>query len=78
MSEVKHERIMQLKITCNEDGHQKIVNWLGFPYYEGDPDEGFGFRISVYEDYPCGTHFSAWIPIEELVSLEIVPMEAGK
>jgi hypothetical protein len=64
---------MRLRITYNEDGQQKIVNWLGFPYYEGDPDDGFGFRISAYEEYLYGTHFSAWIPIEKLVSMEIIP-----
>jgi hypothetical protein len=51
--------------------------WFGFPYYEGDPDDGFGFHISGYGKYPdpAGEHFTAWIPIEKLVSMEIMPLE---
>jgi hypothetical protein len=72
---MNQERVMRLKITFRHGGEQKTVNWTGFPYYEGFPDTGFGFRISAYEDYEnqAGRHFSIWIPIEDLVTMEIKP-----
>jgi hypothetical protein len=65
---------MKLKITFRNGGEQKTVNWTGFPYYRGNPDEGFGFHISAYENYENPrSHFSAWIPIEDLICMEITP-----
>jgi hypothetical protein len=67
------ERIMELKIILKDELEPTL--WYGFPYYEGDPEDGFGFHISGYEKYPEGNHFTAWIPIEKLVSMEIKPVE---
>jgi hypothetical protein len=73
---MNNERIMRLKISTKKDQGESLL-YFGFPYYEGDTDNGFGFRISGYGKYPdpMGPHYTMWIPIEELVSMEIKPLE---